>query len=127
MLSPPFARKESEMLPRREISIGKCYVKEKTHTIREVVDVMDRKKVLYNAYDLQTGKLLRAPLQVCLKKQMIRWADREATPEEYSNMQREEAMEIYKTGANASEPVMFTAEVIKAQSLTEARNLTPNR
>lgn len=114
------------MLTRRDVSIGKCYVKEKEDIAREVVDVVNRQIVKYNTYNLKTGRLLRQPHQTCLKSQIVRWADREATDEEYSKLQLDEAKEIFRSQENEIQPDQNTSEIIKSQSLTEIRYLTPN-
>lgn len=114
------------MLTRRDVSIGKCYVKENEEIGREVVDVVNRQIVKYNTYDLRTGRLLRQPHQTCLKSQLIRWADREATDEEYARLQLNEAQEIFSTKENEIQPDQNTSEIIKSQLLTEIRHLTPH-
>lgn len=114
------------MLTRREVSIGKCYVNEKENIAREVVDVVNRQMVKYNIYNLRTGRLLRQPHQTCLQSQMVRWADREATDEEYAKLQLDEAKEIFRSQENEIQPDQNTSEIIKSQSLTEIRHLTPN-
>jgi hypothetical protein len=114
------------MLTRRDVGIGKCYVNEKEHIAREVVDVIDHRIVKYNTYNLKTGKLLLQPHQTCPKSQMIRWADREATDIECSKLQLNEAKEIFSSKANEIQPDRITGEIVKSQSLTEIRHLTPN-
>lgn len=66
------------MLSKRSVTVGKCYVNERAGLIREVVEEIDRYRIKYNEYNLQTGQLIPAPFQVCHKSQMERWADREA-------------------------------------------------
>lgn len=74
------------MLTRRDIAVGKCYVKERTRMAREVIEEVDRHKVKYNAFDLSTGHLLGLPFQVCFKSQIAYWADREAKPAEIARL-----------------------------------------
>lgn len=113
------------MLTRREVSIGKCYVKDKTNIVREVIAQRYHRKVVYNAYNMQTGKLLRAPHQICSVKQLIRWADREATAEESAKLIRDEAKDIFIDEQHVMQMKDPQVESGKSKSLTEARYLTP--
>jgi hypothetical protein len=74
------------MLKDKKIIVGKSYVNEDTGTVREVVEEMDGRHIKFNAFDLDTGKLLPAPNQVCHKNQLARWADREARPHEIAKV-----------------------------------------
>ncbi len=65
------------MLKNNAIVVGKSYVNERTGEVREVIEEVDDRRVKYNAFDLNTGKLIPAPYQVCHKSQLSRWADRE--------------------------------------------------
>lgn len=113
------------MLARREVRIGKCYVKDNKHIVREVIAQRYHRKVVYNAYDMQTGKLLRAPHQICSVKQLIRWADREATTEESANLIRDEAKDIFIDKQQILQMEDPPIESSKSKSLTEAQYLTP--
>lgn len=113
------------MLARREVCIGKCYVKDNAHTAREVIARLYRQKVMYNAYDLRTGKLFRAPHQICSVKQLIRWADREATADESAYLIRDEAKDIFIDKQNIMRMDDPPIESSKSRLLTEARYLTP--
>ena len=113
------------MLARREVRIGKCYVKENTHTAREIIARLYRQKVMYNAYDLRTGKLFRAPHQICSVKQLIRWADREATPDESVLLIRDEVEDIFINKQNVMRMDDPPIESSKSRLLTETRFLTP--
>ncbi|HEX2696651.1 MAG TPA: hypothetical protein VHM28_03020 [Anaerolineales bacterium] len=70
------------MLKRQDVTVGKCFVNERTQIAREVIAEIGRDKVRYNAFDLRTGNLAPEPVQVCFKGQIAYWADREAMPEE---------------------------------------------
>ena len=94
------------MLKRRDILVGECYVNENTRMAREVLEELDRFRVKYNAYDLTSGYLLRAPHRICQKRQLVHWADREATEEEKTSLQREEAATLF-----ANEPATSAEEV----------------
>jgi hypothetical protein len=113
------------MLTRRDVSIGKCYIKDKAQIAREVIAVTHHRKVVYNVYNLRTGKLLSMPHQICPRNQMIRWADREATPEEYAKLERDEAVAIFESKQNQSRMDDALIETTRSQSLTEIRHLTP--
>ena len=63
---------------KEEILVGRSYVNEHACIIREVVGEVDRHHVSYNAFDLDSGKLIPAPHRVCHVREMARWADREA-------------------------------------------------
>lgn len=113
------------MLTRRDVSIGKCYIKDKAQIAREVIAVTHHRKVVYNVYDLRTGKLLSMPHQICPRNQMIRWADREATPEEYAKLERDETMAIFESKQKESRSDDRLIETTRARSITGIRYLTP--
>ncbi len=69
-------------MPKDEIVVGKSYVNEVEAVIRQVVEETDSHHVMLNAFDLATGKLIPVPHQVCHRRQLARWADREATEQE---------------------------------------------
>lgn len=110
------------MLARREVRIGKCYVKENTRTVREVIAELYHRKVVYNAYDLRTGKLFRTPHQICSVKQLIRWADREASLEESAKLKRYEEKDLFVDGQEERRTEGRLIEPGKSRSLTEARH-----
>lgn len=74
------------MLEERMIVIGRAYVKEDARTIREVVEELDDRRVRFNAFDLDTGKLAPSRHQTCSESQLVRWADREALPHEVARL-----------------------------------------
>jgi len=113
------------MLARREVRIGKCYVKDNKRIVREVIAERYHRKVVYNAYNMQTGRLLRAPHQICSVKQLIRWADREATAEESANLIRDEAKDIFIDKRHIMQMEDPPIESSRSKSLTEAQYLTP--
>ena len=115
------------MLSRREVRIGKCYVKDNKRIVREVIAQRYHRKVVYNAYNMQTGRLLREPHQICSVKQLIRWADREATSEESANLIRDEANDIFDDKQHNVQMEDPLIESSKSKSLTQARYLTPPR
>lgn len=83
------------MLARREITTGTCYVNDEDKLLREALQVRHN-RVICNVYDLATGKLHGAPQVEIGKAEFIRWANREATDEESSRLQREEAQGLYR-------------------------------
>jgi hypothetical protein len=113
------------MLARREIETGKCYVNNSSRQLREVLKITREQKVIYNAYDMLTGILLRTPNQRCHRSQLIRWADREASPAECSNLNRVEAAKIFEMDQMDTPSDRATREVVIAESLTTARNQSP--
>lgn len=90
------------MLLRRELTVGKSYVNEKLRIAREVIDV-DHNIVKYKTYNLKTGQLL-GDTRECEKRDLIRWADREATHKEMANLQHQEAEALYVVPPPAREP-----------------------
>lgn len=97
------------MLARREITTGKCYVNDSVEIIREVLKV-ERHTVTYNEYDLTTGKLHGAPHGEAGKAELIRWADREATDEERSRLQRTEVQDLFKPGHEIERDIFMNDE-----------------
>jgi hypothetical protein len=88
------------MLPRREITLGKCYINEKRDTAREVLRV-DHRKVRYNTYDLATGKLCGSPHE-CRTSEFVHWASREATEEETFHLLYEEMEALFRRDERSS-------------------------
>ncbi len=64
------------------IVVGKAYVNERAHVLREVVEEVDDQRVKFNAFDLRTGRLLPSRHRTCDKRDMASWAEREAHPHE---------------------------------------------
>ncbi len=64
------------------VKVGTAYVNERDDSIREVVEELDRFRIRFNEYKLQTGRLIAPPLRTAYKRPFIRWASREATPRE---------------------------------------------
>lgn len=71
---------------KEEIVVGKSYVNEDRRTIREVVEEVDGHYIRYNAFDLKTGRLIDAPLRLCHRREMARWADRETASSEIARV-----------------------------------------
>jgi hypothetical protein len=69
-----------------EIIVGKSYVNEDAHVLREVVEEIDSRRIKFNAFNLDTGQLLPSPNQVCRKSQLARWANRGARPREIARV-----------------------------------------
>jgi hypothetical protein len=55
------------MLKSDSIKAGHAYVNERVGSIREVVEELDRLRVRFNEFDLQTGQLIPAPFQIAYK------------------------------------------------------------
>lgn len=113
------------MLKRREVSAGKIYVNEEKQIARDVVEVVNPGQVKFNEYNLRNGRLMRGLHQVCRRDQMIRWADREATPQERTSLESDKATDIFVTAENEALPTEEVHETVKAQMLTETRHHTP--
>ncbi len=60
------------------VKVGHAYVNERMGTIREIVEEVDRRRVKYNEYALDTGQLVPAAFRVGYRSQLGRWAEREA-------------------------------------------------
>ncbi len=71
---------------KEEIAVGKAYVNEGACIIREVIEEVDSRHVKYMVFELDTGRLLPARHQVCGKRELRNWADREARPQEVARM-----------------------------------------
>jgi hypothetical protein len=63
---------------KEEIVVGKSYVNEGACILREIVEEVDSRHVRYNAFELESGRLLPARHRVCSTGEMQRWADRQA-------------------------------------------------
>lgn len=113
------------MLTRREVAVGKFYINDNKQAVREVVEVIDRRWVKFNAYSLTSGRLTRGPHQMCAHDQMIHWADREATPEECATLEHEQANEIFVSADSENADTDMVHDVMKAQTLAEIRHHTP--
>src|SRR5512142_2995994 len=79
------ARKGDLML-KEEIVVGKSYVNEGACLIREVIEEVDSRHVKYSAFELDSGPWLPARHSVCSRRDMQRWADREARPHEEARL-----------------------------------------
>ena len=95
------------MLAKHEITVGKCYINERNGIVREVVEEIDRHKVKFNSFNLDTGQLVPKPFQICFKSQMAYWADREATPDEIAVIHPYAATDWFQS--------LPTSEVVQAQ------------
>jgi hypothetical protein len=71
---------------KEEIVVGKAYVNEGASMIREVFEEVDRRHVKYHAFELGSGRLLPARRQVCDRRELARWADREAKFDEIARI-----------------------------------------
>ncbi len=67
---------------KQDVVVGKSYVNEVESVIREVAEETDAHQVRFHAFDLATGKLIPVTRQTCHRRQLARWADREASPQE---------------------------------------------
>ncbi len=67
---------------KEEIVVGKAYVNERACIVREVIEEVDSRHVRYVAFELESGKLLPARHSLCGKRDLQRWADREADSRE---------------------------------------------
>ncbi len=76
------------MLKANAVRAGHAYVNERMGTIREVVEEIDRLRIKYNEFDLQTGQLIPAPFQMAYRSQLARWAEREARTFEAARLHR---------------------------------------
>jgi hypothetical protein len=74
------------VLRKQNISVGRAYVNEGEKVAREVVEDVDQYKIKFNAFDLKDGGLIPSAMQVCRKRDMAHWADREATPDEIAKI-----------------------------------------
>ncbi len=55
------------MLKADSTRVGRAYVNERIGAIREVVEELDRRRIKYNEFDLQTGDLIPAPFQIAYR------------------------------------------------------------
>jgi hypothetical protein len=67
---------------KESIVVGKAYVNERARVLREVVEELDEGRVKFNAFDLQSGRLLPSRHRTCDRRDMAAWAEREAQPDE---------------------------------------------
>lgn len=76
------------MLKTDSVRVGHAYVSERAGSIREVVEELDRLRIKYNEFDLQTGQLMLAPFRIAYRSQLARWAEREARAFEVARLHR---------------------------------------
>ncbi len=69
-----------------QIVVGKAYVNERTHVLREVVEEIEEERVKFNAFDLATGRLLPSRHRVLPARDMAAWAGREASSAELARI-----------------------------------------
>jgi len=81
------------MLRRQDVTAGKCYVNNARNIAREVLSTKD-KTVRFNNYHLGTGNSCGSAHE-CTQAEFLHWADREATPAEIANLQREEVDALF--------------------------------
>jgi hypothetical protein len=70
----------------RDLVVGRAYVNEEACVVRELVEELDERRVRFNAFDLETGKLLPSRHQVSDKGKLARWANREASASELARI-----------------------------------------
>ncbi len=74
------------MLRQESIKVGGAYVNERDGVIREVVEEVDRFRVRVNEFNLRTGRLVPPVLRTAYKRQLKRWALREASAIEVASL-----------------------------------------
>jgi hypothetical protein len=110
------------MLPRREITTGKCYVNENRQVAREVLRA-DHRTVRYNTYELGTGKLCGLPHE-CRRDEFIHWADREANAAETAALQYDEAEALFNaTSGHVRSQDLERSMAVEAAALMMKNNL----
>jgi hypothetical protein len=110
------------MLPRREITTGKCYVNQSRQVAREVLRA-DHRTVKYNTYELGTGKLCGMPHE-CRKDKFIHWADREASAAETAALQYDEAEALFNaTSGYVRSQDLERSMAVEAAALMMKNNL----
>jgi hypothetical protein len=82
------------MLANRHIEVGRYYVNEEGQKAREVLEISSQ-IVVYSSFDLDSGGLCGMPFKLCTRKDIIHWADREATREEVSGLHRDEVQALF--------------------------------
>lgn len=70
------------MLRSESLKVGAAYVNERDGLLREVVEELDRFRIRFNEFDLQTGRLHAPARRVGYKRPFARWATRKATAAE---------------------------------------------
>ncbi len=85
---------------KEQIVVGKAYVNDRAQVLREVVEEVDEERVRFNAFELQTGRLLPTRHRTWARSDMASWAQREARPEERALVHPYDA----EAGAGASAP-----------------------
>ena len=73
------------MLQGQKVSVGKFYVNNARNIAREVLEIKNNAVIFIN-YHMDTGASAGNPSE-CLKQHFTHWADREATPNELTNLQ----------------------------------------
>jgi len=71
----------------QNITIGSCYVSERKNLLREVVGETRIGGIHWRSYYLGSGTPT-GDSAACSQTQMLKWADREATPEEVAKLDR---------------------------------------
>ncbi len=74
------------MLRSETLRVGSAYVNARGSLVREIVEDLDRFRVRFNEFDLNTGRLIAPPLRVSYKRPFARWARREATINELGRL-----------------------------------------
>ena len=91
------------MIRGRNITVGKYYINNRRRIAREVLKVYDN-TIMFITHHLDTGNTCGLP-SICMKKDLINWADREATPAELASLQyrRAEALLLTPQFSNQDE------------------------
>ena len=91
----PFSHARSPQKPKISIDrvrTGNFFVNDKKHLVREITGERLDGNVYWRSYDLDDGRATGDSL-ICSVGHILRWANREATPEEVARMQRDDARE----------------------------------
>lgn len=73
----------------KDVQVGRFFVNE--YMVREISREGNGDNIFYYSYLLETGEPAHETSDMCSKRQITRWAIREATPIEISRMQTKEA------------------------------------
>ncbi len=74
-----------------KVRVGGFYVNESKHLVREITHEDENGNVHWRSYELDDGRAT-GDFLMCSPYQILRWADREATPEEVARMERSDAL-----------------------------------
>jgi len=82
------------MLRRRDVTVGKYYVKNGGKVAREVLGT-NNQTVKFNTHHLDTGNSCGSPSE-CTRQDFIHWADREALSAEMDSIQFQEMEAMFR-------------------------------